>query len=125
MIPELVFTISGIPSLVRNRVLRGCGLVLENSPESPLPVDKSHGGCRAGRRRKPQERLSVAGRPMEIGRPFKRCERRVFGWGNGIYTSVVWVTQSWRGSSGFPGALSWTPDCLAPCVRVRCLGGTS
>ena len=39
------------------------GLVVENSPESPLPVDKSHGGCRAERRKKPQERLFRAGRP--------------------------------------------------------------
>ena len=59
-------------------------MFVENSPELHKPVDKSHGGCRAGRRKKPQDRLFRAGRPMDIGRPFKRCERRVFGWETGF-----------------------------------------
>ena len=68
----------------KSRAFYVFGLVVENFPESQKPVDKSHGGCRAERRKKPQDRLSVAGRPMEIGRPFKRCERRIFGWETGF-----------------------------------------
>ena len=34
-------------------------MLVENSLESPLPVDKLHSGNRLGRSRKPQEQLSV------------------------------------------------------------------
>ena len=74
----------GGPTTAENLAGGGSHNSVENSPESPLPVDKSHGGCRAERRKKPQDRLFRAGRPMGIGRPFKRCERRVFGWETGF-----------------------------------------
>ena len=78
---------------------------VENSLESHKPVDKN-------RRKKPQDRLSVAGRPMEIGRPFKRCERRVFGWETGFIPVL-------RGSLSRGVDL---PTCRERCPWIRAAG---
>ena len=54
------------------------------------------------------------------------CQGRYLSQGRGLVSAEPGVAQSRRGGSdGFSGALSWTPDCWPPCVRVRCLGGTS
>ena len=47
------------PFYAEDRVVCVPFLCVENSLESPFPVDKPHGGNRLGRGRKPQERLSV------------------------------------------------------------------
>ena len=99
------------------------GFILENSPESHKPVDKSPG---QSPHRKAQE-SSGGPEALEKGRPRGvGPSGAIRAAGEGLVPAKPGVTQSRRGGSdGFSGALPSPPDCLTPCVCIRCLGGTS